>query len=74
MLILKPLFCSSKEAAEGNQMTMIVKKWAKKTNAVHRHAWANSVMPQIERNKLLALSDKSLPAPRILKKKNVGGR
>ena len=31
-------------------------------------------MPQIERNKLLALSDKSLPAPRILKKKNVGGR
>lgn len=55
MLILKPLFCSSKEAAEGNQMTMIVKKWAKETNAVHRHAWANSVMPQIERKQTFSI-------------------
>lgn len=52
MLILKPLFCYSKEAAEGNQMTMIVKSEEDKCSA---QICLNklSVIPQIEKKGLL---------------------
>lgn len=51
MLILKPLFCYSEEAAEGNQMTMIVKSEEDKCSAQICLSKL-SVMPQIERKGL----------------------
>lgn len=51
MLILKPLFCYSEEAAEGNQMTMIVKSEEDKCSAQICLSKL-SVIPQIERKGL----------------------
>lgn len=52
MLILKPLFCYSKEDAEGNQMTMIVKSEEDKCS-VQIYLNKLPVIPQIERKGLL---------------------
>lgn len=52
MLILNLLFCCSKEAAEGNQMTMIVGKSEEDKCSVQTCLNKLSVMPQIERKEL----------------------